>query len=157
MRAWRFSDGFGKENLKIVELPEPEPGPGQAVVAVRACSLNYRDLVVARGAYGPAVKAPLIPLSDGAGEVVAVGPGVTRVKPGDRVAGIFMQRWLEGPPDDFKAASAMGGAIDGMLAEKVCLSAEGLVHFPEHLSFAEAARSPRSRNEYTWVHSAEGR
>jgi NADPH:quinone reductase-like Zn-dependent oxidoreductase len=88
------------------------------------------------------VRTPLIPLSDGAGEVLAVGPGVARVKPGDRVAGIFMQQWIEGPPDDAKAASAMGGAIDGMLAEKVCLSAEGLVHFPEHLSFEEAATLP---------------
>ena len=70
-------------------------------------------------------RPPLIPLSDGAGEVVAVGPGDSRVRPGDRVAGIFMQHWIEGPPDDAKAASAMGGAIDGMLAEKVCLSADG--------------------------------
>ena len=142
MRAWRFTDGFGAENLKIVELPDPVPGPGQAVVRVRACSINYRDLAVMRGAYGSGVKAPLIPLSDGAGEVTAVGPGVTRVRPGDRVAGIFMQDWLEGPPDDFKANSALGGSIDGMAAERVCLKAEGLVHFPEHLSFEEAAALP---------------
>ncbi len=113
--------------MRIVELPEPVPGAGEAVVRVRACSLNYRDLVVAKGGYGRAVKAPLTPLSDGAGEVIAVGPGVTRVKPGDRVCGIFMQGWLEGGPDDEKAASALGGAIDGMLAEQVCLKAEGLV------------------------------
>ena len=81
-----------------MELPDPEPGPGEAVVRVRACSLNYRDLVVAKGGYGRAVKAPLTPLSDGAGEVMAVGEGVTRVKPGDRVGGIFMQGWLEGRP-----------------------------------------------------------
>ena len=142
MRAWRFNEAFGQENLKIAQLPEPAAGPGQAVVKVRACSLNYRDLVVSKGGYGNAVRPPLIPLSDGAGEVVAVGPGVSRVRPGDRVAGIFMQQWIEGPPDDAKAASAMGGAIDGMLAEKVCLSAEGLVHFPEHLSFEEAATLP---------------
>ena len=90
----------------------------------------------------PAVRTPLIPLSDGAGEVLAVGSGVTRVKPGDRVAGTFMQRWIEGPPDDAKAASALGGAIDGMLAEQVCLNAEGLVHLPEHLSFEEGATLP---------------
>ncbi len=142
MRGWRFNDAFGQENLKIVELPEPTPGPGQALVRVRACSLNYRDLVVSKGGYGGAVKTPLIPLSDGAGEVVAVGPGVTRVKPGDRVAGIFMQTWLEGPVDDAKAASAMGGAIDGMLSELVCLKADGLVHLPEHLSFEEGATLP---------------
>jgi NADPH:quinone reductase-like Zn-dependent oxidoreductase len=142
VRAWRFNDAFGQENLKIAQLPEPAAGPGQVVVKVRACSLNYRDLVVSKGGYGNAVRPPLIPLSDGAGEVVSVGPGVSRVKPGDRVAGIFMQQWIAGPPDEAKAASAMGGAIDGMLAEKVCLSAEGLVHFPEHLSFEEAATLP---------------
>jgi NADPH:quinone reductase-like Zn-dependent oxidoreductase len=112
------------------------------VVRVRACSINYRDLAVMRGAYGSGVKAPLIPLSDGAGEVMAVGPEVTRVKPGDRVAAIFMQDWIEGPPDDEKANSALGGSIDGMMAEQVCLSAEGLVHIPDHLSFEEAAALP---------------
>jgi NADPH:quinone reductase-like Zn-dependent oxidoreductase len=142
LRAWRFTSGFGAENLTIVELPDPSPGPGQAVVRVRACSINYRDLAVMRGAYGSNVKTPLIPLSDGAGEVTAVGPGVTRVKPGDRVAAAFMQEWVEGPVDDAKANSAMGGSIDGMMAEQVCLNAEGLVHFPEHLSFEEAAALP---------------
>ena len=142
MKAWRFLKAFGLENLECVELAEPIPGPGQAVVRVRACSLNYRDLVVSKGSYGRAVKPPLTPLSDGAGEVVAVGEGVTRVKAGDRVAAIFMQGWLDGPPDDAKAASALGGAIDGMLAEHVCLDAAGLVRFPEHLSFAEAASLP---------------
>ena len=142
MKAWRFVDGFGMENLRFIELPEPVPGFGQAVVQVRACSLNFRDLVVAKGGYGRAVKTPLIPLSDGAGEVIAVGPGVTRVKAGDRVCGIFMQKWIDGPPDDEKAASALGGAIDGMMAELVCLSAEGLVAIPTHLSFEEAAALP---------------
>jgi NADPH:quinone reductase-like Zn-dependent oxidoreductase len=142
MTAWRFLESFGIENLQPVELPDPVPAPGQAIVRVRACSLNFRDLLVAQGAYGRAVKAPLTPLSDGAGEVVSVGPGVTRVKPGDRVCGIFMQRWIEGGPDDDKATSAMGGTMDGMLAEQVCLSADGLVHIPEHLSYEEAATLP---------------
>ncbi len=135
-------DGFGYENLRLTEMPEPVAGTGQAVVRVKACSLNYRDLVVLKGLYGRAVQTPLTPLSDGAGEVISVGPGVTRVKPGDRVCGIFMQRWLEGGPDDEKAASAMGGAIDGMLAEQVCLDANGLVPIPEHLSYEEAATLP---------------
>jgi NADPH:quinone reductase-like Zn-dependent oxidoreductase len=112
------------------------------VVRIRACSLNYRDLVVAKGGYGRAVKTPLTPLSDGAGEVLSVGPGVTRVKPGDRVCPIFMQRWMEGHPDDDKFASALGGALDGVLAEQVCLSADALVPIPEHLSFEEAATLP---------------
>jgi len=142
VKAWRFTDGFGPENLKIVELPDPVPGPGEAVVRVRACSLNYRDLAVMRGAYGGNVKPPLIPLSDGAGEVVEVGPGVSRVKPGDQVAAIFMQDWLEGPVDDLKANSALGGAIDGMMAQKVCLKADGLVQYPSHLTSEEAAALP---------------
>jgi len=142
VRAWRFTDAFGLENLRIVEVPELTPGPGEAVVRVRACSLNYRDLVVAKGGYGRAVKLPLSPLSDGAGEVVRVGPGVTRVRSGDRVCGIFMQRWREGEVDDDKFNSALGGALDGMLAEEVCLNADGLVHFPGHLSFREAATLP---------------
>lgn len=142
MRAWQFTEGFGPEYLKIVDLPEPKPGPGEAVIRVRACSLNYRDLAVMRGAYGGGVKAPLIPLSDGAGEVLEVGSGVTRVKPGDHVAAIFMQDWLEGPSDDAKANSALGGSINGMMAEKVCLNAEGLVRYPGHLSFEEAATLP---------------
>jgi NADPH:quinone reductase-like Zn-dependent oxidoreductase len=142
MRAWRFSKAFGLENLEKVELPEPAPGPGQAVVRVRACSLNYRDLVVSRGAYGKAVKPPLIPLSDGAGEVIAIGEGVTRVKAGDRVAAAFMQGWIDGQPDDAGAATALGGAIDGMFAEQVCLNADGLIPIPGHLNFEEAASLP---------------
>ncbi len=142
MKSWRFLEAFGLENLRLVDLPDLVPGCGQVIVRVRACSLNYRDLLVAKGAYGRAVKAPLTPLSDGAGEVISIGPGVTRVKPGDRVCGIFMQRWLEGGPDDEKAASALGGAIDGMLAEQVCLNADGLVHIPSHLSYHEAATLP---------------
>jgi NADPH:quinone reductase-like Zn-dependent oxidoreductase len=142
LKAWRFVEAFGLDNLRILELPDPIPGPGQAVVRVRACSLNYRDLVLSKGGYGRAVKPPLTPLSDCAGEVTAVGSEVSRVKAGDRVCGIFMQRWLAGGPDDDKFASAMGGAIDGVLAEQVCLNAEGLVHFPGHLSFEEAATLP---------------
>jgi len=125
-----------------VELPDPVAGAGEVVVRMRACSLNFRDLAVMRGAYGGNVKAPLIPLSDGAGEVLEVGPGVTRVKPGDKVAPIFMQEWLEGPPDDTKANSALGGSIDGVMTEKVRLKADGLIHYPGHLSFEEAAALP---------------
>ena len=142
MRAFVFEDGFSLDRLKLVERPEPKPGPGQALMRVRANSLNYRDLVVAGGGYGRQVKTPLIPISDGAGEVVEVGAGVTRVKPGERVAAIFMQRWLAGALTEDAGKSALGGAIDGMLAEYVVLDAEGLVPIPEHLSYAEAACLP---------------
>ena len=142
MKAWRFVEGFGFENLRLVDLPETAPAHGQAAVRVHACSLNFRDLVLTKGGYGRAVKAPITPLSDGAGEVIAVGPGVTRVKVGDRVCGTFFQNWISGGPTDESANSARGGAIDGMLAEQVCVSADGLVHAPEHLSWEEAATLP---------------
>ncbi len=142
MKAWRVVDGFGLDNVRLVDLPEPEPGPGQVLVAVRACSLNFRDTVVIKGFYGRAVKAPITLLSDGAGEVLAVGAGVTRVKPGDRVCGTFFQGWIDGGPTDATAATAMGGSIGGMLAERVCLSQDGVVKFPDHLSYDEAATLP---------------
>jgi NADPH:quinone reductase-like Zn-dependent oxidoreductase len=142
MRAFVFEDGFSLDALKLAERPEPKPGHRQALVRVRANSLNYRDLVVAGGGYGRQVKTPLIPLSDGAGEVVAVGAGVTRVKPGARVAAIFMQTWLAGALTEHHGRSALGGAVDGMLAEYVVLDEEGLVPIPEHLSYAEAATLP---------------
>jgi len=142
MRAFVFEDRFSLDALQLAERPEPKPGPGQALVRIRANSLNYRDLMVASGGYGRQVKAPLIPLSDGAGEVVEVGPQVTRVKPGSRVAAIFMQTWLGGPVREEHSKSALGGAIDGMLAEYVVLDENGLVPIPEHLSYAEAATLP---------------
>jgi len=142
VRAFVFEDGFSLDALKLAERPTPKPGPRQALVRVRANSLNYRDLLIATGGYGRGVKAPLVPLSDGAGEVVEVGSEVTRVKPGDRVAAIFMQAWLCGPLQETKSESALGGAVDGMLAEYVALDADGLVSIPDHLSYAEAATLP---------------
>src|SRR5688500_1423759 len=100
---------FGIENLKLVERARPEPAPGQALVRVTATSLNYRDLRVVKGAYGPKMPLPRVPFSDGAGVVEAVGAGVTRVKPGDRVCGIFMQAWIDGPLTEEKSKSALGG------------------------------------------------
>jgi NADPH:quinone reductase-like Zn-dependent oxidoreductase len=93
MKAWQVTAPTGADGLKLTELPEPKPGPGQVLVRVRANSLNYRDLMVATGRYGSGLTKPLIPLSDGAGEVAAVGAGVTAWKPGDRVAGTFFQNW----------------------------------------------------------------
>jgi NADPH:quinone reductase-like Zn-dependent oxidoreductase len=141
MRAFQVTQ-FGLEHLRSVELPEPVVTPGMVLIRVHAVSLNYRDLMVVKGQYNPKMQLPRIPCSDGAGEVVAVGDGVERLKPGDRVCGIFMQRWLDGPLTAEKSKAALGGDIDGMLAEYVLLSEEGAVRFPEHLSYEEAATLP---------------
>jgi len=142
MRAVEIRDGFGLEHLALVERPEPRPGHRQAVVRVRAASLNFRDLLMADGRYNRKQKLPLIPCSDGAGEVVAVGEGVSRVRPGDRVCGIFAQGWIAGEPSRDMARTTLGGPLDGMLAEQVALSEEGLVKTPDHLSDMEAATLP---------------
>ena len=141
MNAWQISS-FGIDSLEFAERPTPQPGPGEVLVRVHAISLNYRDLLMVKGLYNPKLKLPRIPCSDGAGEVAAVGDGVTRWKTGDRVAGIFMQNWLDGPLTPAKAKGALGGDIDGMLAEYVVLRDTGLVKLPEHLSYAEAATLP---------------
>jgi NADPH:quinone reductase-like Zn-dependent oxidoreductase len=141
MRAWQIAS-FGLDSLEFVERPTPTPGPGEVLVGVRAISLNYRDLMVVRGQYNPQMKLPHIPCSDGAGEVVAVGEGVSAWKPGDRVAGIFMQNWLDGPLTRIRARGALGGDVDGMLTDYIVLRETGLVPIPEHLSFQEAATLP---------------
>jgi len=141
MRAWQISS-FGIDSLEFVELPTPSPGPGEVLVKVRAISFNYRDLLMVKGLYNPKLKFPRIPCSDGAGEVVAIGDGVTLWKPGDAVTATFMQNWIDGPLTPAKARGALGGDIDGMLAEYVILKESGLVRQPEHLSFQEAATLP---------------
>ncbi len=141
MRAWQISS-FGIDSLEFVERPTPEAGPGEVLVGVGAISLNYRDLMMVKGKYNPRMKLPRIPCSDGAGEVLAAGEGVTEWKPGDRVAGIFMQNWQEGPLTGARAKGALGGDVDGMLTDHVVLKAAGLVGIPEHLSYQEAATLP---------------
>lgn len=142
MKAYEIQSNTGIDALKLVDRPEPKPAAGQVLIKIRATSLNYRDLLVVEGAYGSGVKYPLIPLSDGAGEVVAVGEGVTRVKIGDRVAGIFFQDWIYGFLTREKMKSDLGGGIDGMLAEYVVLHQDGLVILPDRLSYFEGATLP---------------
>jgi NADPH:quinone reductase-like Zn-dependent oxidoreductase len=141
MKAWRIGT-FGIEKLELAELAVPKPGPGQVLVRVHAVSLNYRDLLMVKGHYNPRLARPRIPCSDGAGEVVEVGEGVSSLKAGDRVAGIFMQNWLDGRPTQAKQKGALGGDIDGMLAEYVALPEQGVVRFPAALSFEEGATLP---------------
>ncbi|HCF27166.1 MAG TPA: NAD(P)-dependent alcohol dehydrogenase [Cyanobacteria bacterium UBA11049] len=142
MKAFEIQNKFGLDSLTLTERPDPKPSYGQVLIKLRAVSLNYRDLMVVKGLYNPKLPLPLIPFSDGVGEVVAVGEGVTRVNIGDRVAGIFFQKWLAGELTAEKANSALGGAIEGMLAEYVVLHEDGVVRVPKHLSDEEAATLP---------------
>jgi NADPH:quinone reductase-like Zn-dependent oxidoreductase len=136
------SGGRSIEALRRVDRPDPEPGHGQIVVRVRAASLNYRDQAVITGNYfGGVVQQDLVPLSDGAGEVVAVGAGVTRFRTGDRVAGTFFLGWNDGPPGGpYPARGAP--PVDGMLAEYVLLDEQDAVRIPSNLSFEQAATLP---------------
>jgi NADPH:quinone reductase-like Zn-dependent oxidoreductase len=142
MKAYRLHEFGGPTALKPEEIPEPTPGPSEIVLRVRAVSLNYRDLMVTKGVYNPKLRLPLIPLSDGAGEVVAIGPGATRFKPGDRVVASFMPAWIDGPLDEAKARSALGADVNGMLAEEVVLPEQALLKIPAQYSFEEAATLP---------------
>ena len=141
MKAYEVQK-FGLDGLALVERPQPQPGPRQVVLKMRAASLNYRDVLVALGKYNPKLQLPQIPLSDGVGEVVAVGQGVTRVQVGDRVAGTFFEKWVAGHLTEAGARSALGGGRDGVLAEYVALDEDGVIHVPEHLSDEEAASLP---------------
>ena len=143
MKAYEF-DTFGIENLRIVESATPEPGDDEVLVRMRAASLNYRDLMVIRGQYNPRMKLPAVPLSDGAGEVVAVGNTVASWKVGDRVMPNVAQKWVDGMPDASAARSALGGDArsNGVLREFAAFDARSLVAIPEYLSFIEAATLP---------------
>src|SRR5262249_28040311 len=140
--VFELKDAFGIDNLKLSERQDPSPGPGQVVVKVKAVSLNYRDLITVKHGGPRGTRLPLIPCSDGAGEIVKVGPGVSRVKPDDRVAGTFFQHWLAGDIAPSYFHSALGGAIDGMLAEQVVLHEDGVISIPAHLSYEEASTLP---------------
>jgi NADPH:quinone reductase-like Zn-dependent oxidoreductase len=133
----------GIDHVTLGEAPKPTPGPGQVLVRMRAAALNFRDLLIVRGQYVMGQTPPdLIPLSDGAGEVAEIGPGVTRVAVGDRVAGIFMQSWLGGEMEPEHALSALGGALHGVLADYALFDQHGLIRIPDHLSFEEGATLP---------------
>jgi NADPH:quinone reductase-like Zn-dependent oxidoreductase len=142
MKALVIQNGFGLENIAVVERPDPQPGPGQVVLRVRAASLNFRDLLIAKGMYNPHLAMPRVLGSDGAGEIEAVGPGVTRWKLGDRAIGCFFQNWADGPLTDTAMKSTLGGDRDGVFAERVLLDEGGVVALPDGLDFAEAATLP---------------
>ena len=132
MKVWQLAGEWSIERLAIVERPQPRPGPGQVLLRMKAASLNYRDLLVPRRGYGALTgELPLVPLSDGVGEVLEVGAGVTRVAQGDRVCPAF-----------FQAGKSLGGPLDGVMQELVLLDERGVCKVPEHLSDEEAATLP---------------
>ena len=142
MKAYRLPEFGGPDAVTCEEVPSPIPGPGEVLVRLRAVSLNYRDLLIAKGVYNPRLKLPVIPVCDGAGEVAATGAGVTRLRPGDRVVSCFAPAWLDGPLTEAKARSALGAEANGLLAEEAVLPEQALVPIPAHLSFEEAATLP---------------
>jgi NADPH:quinone reductase-like Zn-dependent oxidoreductase len=133
---------FGIDRLQLADADKPQPGVGQVLVRMTAASLNYRDLMVVEGKYNPKLRRPMIPLSDGSGIVESIGEGVTRFKSGDRVVTCFFENWVDGRITREKTATALGGAVDGVLREYVVLSQDGLVHAPKALSDEQAATLP---------------
>src|SRR3546814_3543812 len=142
MKTWQIQTTDGIDGLEQARLDLPDPGPGEVRVRRRANAINYRDLSVIGDPAGRNIALPRIPNSDGAGEVLAVGAGVTEFAVGDRVASCFFQNWTDGPCTAEAMASALGGELDGVLAEEANLKEAGLVKVPDHLSFAEAATLP---------------
>lgn len=139
MKAYQLRPGDGISNLRIADIPTPVPAPHEVLIKTHAASLNYRDLMFARGDYINLKDAPLIPLGDGAGEVIAVGARVTRFKPGDRVIHSYFPGWIDGAPDPVKTAHSFGTHINGVLAESFVTHEDAVVRIPSYLSYAEAA------------------
>lgn len=144
MRAIQVSEPWGVDRVEVVERPAPSPGHGQVLVRMRAVSLNYRDLLMVGGVYsrGPAMAGTITPFSDGCGVVEAVGEGVTRVKPGDRVSTLFFQNWTSGRATVEKLTSALGSPIPGAGAELQVFSQEGVSKVPDFLTDEEVATLP---------------
>jgi len=142
MRAYQLPKRTGIDDLTLVDLPMPKPGPHEVLIKVGACSLNFRDLSIALGTYRAPVRENVIPLSDGAGEVAEVGPGVRRFKVGDRVAGVFFPHWFDGALCAEHIRDALGGNLDGMFAEYVVLHENAVVKLPSHLTVEEGATLP---------------
>ena len=144
MRAWILDGGFGYQQLQLVERDDPPLGADEVRIQVKACSLNYRDVLTVVGIYNPRLKLPLVPLSDGAGVVVEVGSAVQRFRVGDRVMGCFFRDWLSGePPRDLDILKrTLGGPLDGMLAERVVLPERAVVATPAHLDDRQASTLP---------------
>ena len=143
MKVFQIQDDWGMEHLKLGSRPDLKAGPGQVLLRMKAASLNYRDLVVPTRGYGSHTgNLPLIPISDGVGEVVETGAGVTRVKAGDRVCPLFAQAWISGEPTPERLSQSLGGPVDGTMAEYMLLPQEGVSKAPTHLTDEQAASLP---------------
>ena len=143
MKVFQLQDNWSIDNLTLAERPKPEPGPGQVLLQMKAASLNFRDLLVPKRGYGALTGTlPLIPISDGVGEVIATGEGLRRVVVGDRVCPVMIQSWISGPPTMERISSTLGGPLDGVMAEYMVLNEDCVVQAPEHLSNEEAATLP---------------
>lgn len=144
MRQWLISKGATSlDALRLADADVPNPGPGEVLVRVRACSLNYRDQIIPLGLYlGGVVPQDTVPLSDGAGEVAAIGEGVTSVAVGDQVAGIFFQDWMDGPPNPAMGVALGAPPAPGMLQDYVVLPERGVVRIARSLDYTQAACLP---------------
>lgn len=141
MKAWQLT-AFGRENLSLNDVPQPTPGPGEALVRISAVSLNYRDKLLYDGNYNPRLEFPMTQVADGVGEVVALGPNVTRVKVGDRVVTNYCTRWIDGRPTSKETLYSLGCLIPGALAEYLVLTENALAVVPSYLTDEEAAAVP---------------
>jgi NADPH:quinone reductase-like Zn-dependent oxidoreductase len=145
MKAFQLKETRGLEGLILrTDLDRPEPGQNEVLVHVHANSLNFRDFIVAHGQYPAGVKPDVIPLSDCAGEVLAVGSNVTHIKVGDHVTSSVFPDWLAGPLTQEIFQRSLGGPVDGVLAEYVVLPERAAIPFPDHLSYEEAATLPNA-------------
>lgn len=142
MKVWELQGPKGADEMRLVDKPVPIPADGQVLVKLTAATVNYRDLITVKGGYGSRQNFPLIPLSDGAGTVEAVGTGVTSFKIGDRVVGSFFESWFGGEPSEAKLRSNLGGTLNGVLCEYRVWPAAALVHTPDCLSDVQAASLP---------------
>lgn len=141
MKTYQLS-AFGCDNLKMVEQPSPTPGAGEVLVRMRAASINYRDFMIAEGFYNPNLAFPLQPLSDGAGEVAAIGDGVSHLKVGQRVSSLFWPQWHAGPATWPTRSASTGCELPGVLTQELVVPEGAVCPIPDYMSFSEAATLP---------------